>query len=159
MTKLFIAVVAVAVMASAQMNVKAQAFENGSMVVNAGLGFGWYGYSYYGFGVSSLPAISLSLEKGVKDLDFGVLSVGGIAGFKHGSWSGYGYDGSYNDIVVAARGAVHIDIFKMDKVDTYGGLAVGIRAHNEKLPLFQLCKRRFCSPSLCILCRWPLLFY
>lgn len=132
-TKIIIALFAVALLASSQITVKAQAFENGSMVANAGLGFGWYNYSY-GFGVSSFPALSLSLEKGVKELDFGVLSIGGIAGFKHGSWKGFGIDGSYNDIVVAARAAVHIDLLKMENVDTYGGAALGIRAHNENYP-------------------------
>jgi subfamily B ATP-binding cassette protein MsbA/ATP-binding cassette subfamily B protein AbcA/BmrA len=41
--------------------VKAQAFQNGDMVGNVGIGLGWYSY---GYGASSLPAISFSLEKG-----------------------------------------------------------------------------------------------
>lgn len=129
LTKLFIAILAVAVFASAQVN--AQAFENGSMVGNAGLGFGWY--SYGGVGVSSFPAISVSLEKGIKELDFGTLSLGGIIGYKHAKYEWLSsYDWSWTDIIVAARGAVHVDLLKNEKVDTYGGLGVGLRFETEK---------------------------
>lgn len=124
-TKFFIALAAVAFLASAQMNVKAQAFENGSMVANAGLGFGWYSY---GYGAKSFPAVSLSLEKGIKELDFGTLSIGGIAGYKRASYAWLSnYDFSWTDIVVAARGAIHMDLLKNEKIDTYGGLGVGLR--------------------------------
>ncbi|HEX3006646.1 MAG TPA: hypothetical protein VHO90_03420 [Bacteroidales bacterium] len=129
-TKYFIAIVAVVLFASAQMNVKAQAFENGSMVGNAGLGFGWYDY---GYGVTSFPAITVSLEKGIKELDFGTLAVGGVVGYKHATWaSSYNYDWSWTDFVIAARGAVHVDLLKNEKVDTYGGLGLGLRFESWK---------------------------
>lgn len=129
-TKIFIAIVAVAIFASSQLTVKAQAFENGSMVGNLGLGFGWYSY---GYGVSSFPAVSVSLEKGVKELDFGTLAIGGIVGFKHATWaSSYNYDWSWTDYVIGARGAVHMDLLKNEKVDTYGGLGLGLRFENWK---------------------------
>jgi hypothetical protein len=114
--------------------VKAQAFENGSMVANAGLGFGWYSY---GVGVTSFPAISASLEKGIKDFDFGTLSVGGIVGYKHASYNWLSnYKWSWTDFLVAARGAVHADLLKMENVDTYGGVGVGLRfqSHNYYTP-------------------------
>lgn len=131
MKKFFITILAVVLFASAQQTLKAQAFENGSMVANAGVGFGWYGYGYGG--VTSIPAISVSLEKGIKELDFGTLSVGGIVGFKTASYKYSGmYDWSWTDYIIAARGAIHADIFKVEKLDTYGGLALGLRIQTVK---------------------------
>jgi hypothetical protein len=108
----------------------AQAFKNGDMVGNLGVGFGWYGY---GYGTTSLPAFSLSLEKGIMDLtNIGPLSVGGIIGFKHAKYAyTSSYDWSWNDIIVAARGAIHYDLFKVSKLDTYGGVALGVRIESE----------------------------
>ena len=52
----------------------------------------------------------------------GILGVGGIVGYKHASynWSFYGedYKWAWNDIFVAARGSVHANLFKVDKLDT-----------------------------------------
>ncbi len=130
-TKIFVAIIAVGILASAQMSVKGQAFEKGSMVANAGLGFGWYSYGYGN--VTSLPAISVSLEKGIKDFDFGTLAVGGIVGFKHASLgSAYGSDWSWTDYIIAARGAIHADLFKVEKLDTYAGVALGLRLETWK---------------------------
>ena len=111
-------------------NLQAQTFKNGDMVGNLGLGFGWYSY---GYGAKSFPAISFSLEKGVKELDFGTLAVGGIVGYKRATyaWSS-SYDFSWTDYIVAARGAIHADLFKVDKLDTYGGIAVGLRFESYK---------------------------
>jgi hypothetical protein len=129
-TKLLIAILTVAFIASFHQNVKAQAFQNGNVVANAGLGFGWYGY---GHSVTSFPALSLSVEKGIKDLDFGVLSVGGIMGYKHATYNWRtSYDWSWTDFIIAARGAVHADLFKEEKLDTYGGLGVGLRFETER---------------------------
>ncbi len=123
---LFIIAMAIVFLTSSTSELKAQAFKNGDMVGNLGVGFGWYGY---GYGVTSLPAFSLSLEKGIKDLEnIGPLSIGGIVGYKHASYSGYlGGDFGWNDIIIAARGAIHYDLFKVNKLDTYGGVAVGVR--------------------------------
>jgi hypothetical protein len=124
--RLCVLFMAIGFVALTQSNLKAQAFKNGDMVGNLGVGFGWYGY---GYGATSLPAFSLSLEKGIKDLEnIGPLSIGGIIGFKHASYaysSSYNY--SWNDIIVAARGAIHYDLFKNPKIDTYGGVALGVR--------------------------------
>jgi hypothetical protein len=110
---------------------KAQAFKNGDLVGNLGVGFGWYGY---GYGATSLPAFSLSLEKGIKDLEnIGPLSIGGIVGFKHASyaWNSAYSDYGWNDIIIAARGAIHYDLFKVSKLDTYGGVALGVRIESS----------------------------
>jgi hypothetical protein len=119
--------------------INAQAFKNGDMVGNLGLGFGWYGYSIYGANITSLPAFSISLEKGIKEISSinGVFTLGGIFGIKHASWSYFADKGSYNDIIVAARGAIHADLFKVPKLDTYAGVAIGARIHNEKFPYSQ----------------------
>ena len=124
--RLCVLFMAIAFVALTQSNLKAQAFKNGDMVGNLGVGFGWYGY---GYGATSLPAFSLSLEKGIKDLEnIGPLSIGGIIGFKHASYAfTSAYDYSWNDIIVAARGAIHYDLFKNPKIDTYGGVALGVR--------------------------------
>ena len=122
--RLSVLVIALAIVS--QSTVKAQAFKNGDMVGNLGVGFGWYGY---GYGTTSLPAFSLSIEKGIKDLEnIGPLSIGGILGYKHTSFAyASSYDWSWNDIIVAARGAIHYDLFKVSKLDTYGGIALGLR--------------------------------
>ena len=116
----------IAFITSTQSSIKAQAFQNGDMVGNLGVGFGWYGY---GYGASSLPAFSLSIEKGIKDIEnVGPLSIGGIIGFKHASyaWTSV-YDWTWNDVIIAARGAIHYDLLKNEKVDTYGGVGLGLR--------------------------------
>jgi hypothetical protein len=108
----------------------AQAFKNGDMIGSLGVGFGWYGY---GYGTTSLPAFSLSLDKGIADIaNVGPISIGGIIGIKHASYSyTSSLDWTWNDIVIAARGALHYDLFKVPKLDTYGGVALGVRIESE----------------------------
>jgi hypothetical protein len=128
--RLIVFIVALALITSTQSTVNAQAFKTGDMVANVGAGFGWYGY---GIGATSLPALSLSIEKGIKDIDnLGPISIGGIIGFKHASYAyANSYDWSWNDVIVAARGALHYDLLKNEKVDTYGGVAVGLRLQSH----------------------------
>ena len=127
-SRISVLLIAMAIILS-QSTVKAQAFKTGDMVANLGLGFGWYGY---GYGTTSLPAFSLSMEKGIKDLtNIGPLSIGGIVGFKHATYAWQtSYDWSWNDIIVAARAAIHYDLFKNEKIDTYGGIALGVRVQS-----------------------------
>lgn len=127
--RLFILVMVIAFITATQTTVKAQAFQNGDMVGNLGVGFGWYGY---GYGTTSFPAISLSLEKGIKDIEnVGPLSIGGIVGFKRATyaWTSV-YDWTWTDIIVAARGAIHYDLLKNEKIDTYGGVGIGLRVQS-----------------------------
>lgn len=129
MKSFVVLIVAVAILAATQLSVNAQPFKTGDVVANIGAGFGWYGY---GYGATSLPALSVSIEKGIKDIEnVGPLSIGGIVGFKHASyaWS-TSYDYSWNDFIVAARAAIHYDLLKNEKVDTYGGAALGLRAQS-----------------------------
>lgn len=128
MKKTLATIIAIFFLSIAAMN--AQPFQKGDMVGNAGISLGWYSY---GFAASSFPAISLSLEKGITEIEnVGPISVGGIVGFKHASYS-YGWDYSWNDIVLAARGALHYDLFKVEKLDTYGGVALGVRLQTQKV--------------------------
>ena len=131
MKKLFLLVFAIFFLSVTQSTVKAQAFQDGDMVANLGVGFGWYGY---GYGASSLPAFSLSLEKGITEINnVGPLSIGGILGFKHASYDAFSENWSWNDIIIAARGAIHYDLFKNEKIDTYGGVALGVRIQSQNL--------------------------
>ena len=129
-------IIAIAIVA-ANTTVNAQAFKNGDMIGNLGVGFGWYGY---GYGTTSLPAFSLSLEKGIMDLEnIGPLSIGGIVGFKHATYAwNSSYDWSWNDIIIAARAAIHYDLFKVSKLDTYGGVALGVRSESESYYTYAL---------------------
>lgn len=112
-------------------NLSAQEFTTDDLLINAGAGFGWYSY---GYGATSFPAISVSLEKGIKEFDFGTLGVGGIVGYKHASYSWLsGYDDwSWTDFIIAARGALHVDLFDVENLDTYGGAALGLRFESYK---------------------------
>ncbi len=110
----------------------AQTFTQESLVANLGFGFGWYSY---GYGVNSFPAVTLSVEKGFKDLeDIGFISIGATAGWKTAkydwNWFGNTDEWKWRDIVIAARGALHPHFIEVDKVDVYGGLALGVRLEN-----------------------------
>ncbi|MCF8369501.1 MAG: hypothetical protein K9G76_10700 [Bacteroidales bacterium] len=112
----------------------AQTFTKESLVANLGLGLGWYSY---GYSVSSLPSISLSVEKGAWDIeDVGIISLGGIVGWKYAKydWSylNYSYDWTWADFIVAARGAIHPKFLSNEKADLYGGLALGLRFETYK---------------------------
>ena len=124
-SQLLVLVMVLAVLAI-EPSAKAQAFNKGDMVGNLGLGFGWYSY---GYGVNSFPAVSLSLEKGFLEIpNVGPISIGGIVGFKHASYNWQSsYDYGWNDIIIAARGSLHYDLFKNPKIDTYAGVAIGVR--------------------------------
>lgn len=112
----------------------AQAFKKESFAANLGLGFGWYSY---GYSVSSLPSITLSAEKGVWDVqDVGVISLGGTVGYKRASydWNYLSYSNkwSWTDFIIAARGTLHPYLIEDEKVDLYGGVALGLRFETWK---------------------------
>lgn len=113
---------------------QAPSFAKGTIGVNLGLGLG-IGYGYgYGFGGStqSSPAISLSVEKGiVEGIGPGVISVGGLIGYKSYSYKwdmlGDDYKATWNNIYIAARGAYHYNFTDNPKVDTYAGVSLAAR--------------------------------
>jgi hypothetical protein len=106
---------------------QAQAFRKGDAAINFGFGVG---YTYDNG--AGLPGILLSGEKGISDIeDVGVLSIGGIAGFKHASSNNYGPDWSWNDFFIGGRGILHMDLFNDNTIDTYGGMSLGLRFYNN----------------------------
>ncbi|MCU0448953.1 MAG: porin family protein [Bernardetiaceae bacterium] len=112
---------------------KSEAFEQGQIDVNAGVGllpvgygFGWNATGYSG---SFLP-LSLSVDYGITDN----ISVGGYGNFYRVTYStdffGAGRSRwSYNFIIVGARGAYHFPL-GVDQLDAYGGVMLGYRIVN-----------------------------
>ena len=107
-----------------------QLFNKGDKDVNLMVGFvDTYNWGYAA--TTSIPAISLSVDYGLRD-DWGpgVFSIGGFIG---GSSSKYSYNDllgdkwsyKYSQFVVAARATYHYQF--VDKLDTYGGVMAGIR--------------------------------
>ena len=120
-------------------NTNAQTFSKGTTLVNAGLGLGWYNYDY---AATSFPAISLSMEKGVYEIpDIGIISAGAIFEWKNAYYNyssfyltqSYTQKWNWNDYVFGARAALHITAIHVDKLDVYGGLAIGIRIETSHI--------------------------
>jgi DNA-binding transcriptional regulator of glucitol operon len=138
-----------------QMMVNAQTstFQKGDKALNLGLGFG--GYAPSGYQVT-IPSFSASYEIGIKNKgsnkgSFGFGGYLGYAGYeeKHTSTTNpaptYGYASyfensslaannnnywSVNRIMIGARATFHYPI--VDKLDTYGGVTLGIIARSWK---------------------------
>jgi hypothetical protein len=109
---------------------KAPSFNKGSVAVNLGLGLGiGYGYGYnFGGSTQSSPALSLSVEKGLIDgIGPGVISVGGLLGYKSYAYKWSTYQTKWTNIYVAARGAYHYNFTTNPKIDTYAGLSLAAR--------------------------------
>ncbi len=112
-------------------------FKKGSTAANLGIGlihFGSYsGLLFTGSDYSRTPLINLSVEHGIIDnVGPGVISVGGIVGFRRASYTykeffGEGYKWSATDVFVGVRGIYHYQLSSNPKLDTYGGLTVGVR--------------------------------
>ena len=116
----------VPVMFIASLSAKAQPFEIGSNVVNVGIGFGW-SYSYFS-GADASPAISLGYELGYYELEnVGILGIGGVLGFKNATDRYYNYKVKWNDFYIGPKAAIHMDLFNEEKLDTYGGVILGLR--------------------------------
>lgn len=108
---------------------QAQIFNKGDLDLNAQIGFGtaWYYSSYY---KASLPFISISGDYALIDeWGPGVFGVGAIIGvntLKYEYAWGISYDEYKNtNISIAPRATYHYSF--VDKLDTYGGLATGIK--------------------------------
>lgn len=112
---------------------KAPSFNKGTVAINVGLGLGiGYGYGFnLGGSSSSSPALSLSLEKGiVEGIGPGVISVGGLLGYKSQSYEWSNYKAKWTNIYVGARGAYHYNFTANPKIDTYAGLSLAARIEN-----------------------------
>ncbi len=117
----------VVVFSLTQLLAQESTFKQGDKVFNLGVGFGstYYG-SYY---TSHTPALSASLEFGVKDgvLDKGSIGVGGYVGYSSATWANY-YKTS--NIIIGARGSFHYPL--VSKLDTYTGLLLGYNIYSYK---------------------------
>jgi hypothetical protein len=105
-------------------------FDKGTLALNLGVGIG-SGFSYgFGSSLKGTPAISISAEKGIVDgIGPGVISVGallGYQGFRY-DYPGNTYKATWTHLVVLARGAYHYNFGLSPKLDTYGGVSVGLR--------------------------------
>lgn len=100
----------------------AQNYEQGSKLLNVGIGLG---STFTAAGLNStLPPIGLSLEYGLTDK----ISVGGYLGYAGASQEVPTFFGTwkwnYSYIIVGARGSYHFDL-GVDKLDPYIGALVG----------------------------------
>lgn len=107
-------------------NAQSPSFQKGDKVVNLGLGVG--GYSPNGFKIRT-PSLLASFEYALMDniIEKGAIGVGGYAGYAHYSQKGYYAGDEYwtvDRIFLGVRGAFHYPL--VDKLDTYGGLTLGI---------------------------------
>jgi hypothetical protein len=126
MKKLLLALL-VAIFSLTQLLAQESTFKKGDKVLNLGIGFG---STYYGsFYTSHTPALSASLEVGVKDgvLDKGSIGVGGYLGYSSATWANY-YKTS--NFIIGARGSFHYPL--VNKLDTYTGLLLGYNIYSYK---------------------------
>jgi hypothetical protein len=113
-------------------NAQTPTFQKGDKVLNLGIGFG--GYSPSGYQVTT-PSVSASFEVGIAEKvpNIGSFGLGGFIGYAHykenGDYSGNNY-WTVNRILIGARGAFHYAL--VDKLDTYGGVTLGIMARSYK---------------------------
>jgi len=103
-----------------QSNASAQSFQEGDLVLDAGVGLGST-YSWNGLG---LP-LGASLEYGVTQLETGAIGVGGNLGFVSGNGLSIFY--------IGGRGSHHFNELLQvedDNVDLYGGIGIYYRNFN-----------------------------
>lgn len=101
-------------------NLKAQSFQEGDIVVDAGIGLG-HTYSFGGFGTGlglGLP-FGAGVEYGVTKLNVGTIGVGGNFGYVGGD--------VLNILYIGARGSYHFNELlelENEKLDLYGGITL-----------------------------------
>jgi hypothetical protein len=111
--------------------VNAQIFDEGDMVLSAGVGLGNTLYAFGALYNTSVPPIWLAGDYCLReDLGPGNLGVGGIIGFTQFKWGNdWGY--KYSTFFIAARGTYHFTDL-VDKLDLYGGIEIGAKIASEK---------------------------
>ena len=123
MKTLFKLTVLIALLASVSTQISAQRMEEGTRLVQAGIGLGgWADYS------SQTPILSASYMHGIKN-DFlnGKLAVGGAIGYKSATYNSiYDYRWTYQYTFVSGRATWHPDFIQSDKWDAYAGLSLGM---------------------------------
>jgi hypothetical protein len=112
-----------------------ETFANKDNVVGAGFGIGGvYGFSDYS---AQTPVFGAFYERGIYEFGFGgVIGVGGYMGYK-GYVSKINYSSNEDwkvrsrIFILGARGTFHYDLFKVDKLDTYGAVMITYHIVNE----------------------------
>ncbi len=116
-------------------------FDENTHVLNVGIGFGGGNYYHYGRGFGytyrSSPAFSLTYEQAYKKpLGPGYLGIGAYLGYQtaYYQFNNYYYNGGtyyyrnrWNFMVLAARGAYHLDLLNTNNAELYFGAILGIR--------------------------------
>jgi hypothetical protein len=116
-------------------------YDENTHIINLGVGFGGAGYYKGGKGGTHIyrntPAFSLSYEQALKNkLGPGYLGVGAYFGYQasYYRYEDVYYNGNYyyyqhrwNHILVAARGAYHLDFLNAKNAEVYAGVIVGVR--------------------------------
>lgn len=93
----------------------AQAYEQGSKVLNLGVGVG----GRYSLGISA----SGSFEIGIWPTgDFGIIGLGVMTGYRVATEAFVLYDATYTEFAVAPRGTYHFTIIPVENLDVYAAL-------------------------------------
>ena len=119
----------------------APAFDKGDNTIGISIGVGGhyhgtvqgYGHDY---SYVDLPAFALTYDHGTfGDVGPGTIGIGGLIGYKYSFLNNYGgYDASWSDFIIGARGTYHLTILK-DKnnhFDPYAGVLLGMRFHTYR---------------------------
>jgi hypothetical protein len=126
--KFSITLAVVVLLASSALEVSAQEMRKGNILVNAGIGFGYFNNSLSRH--SGLPVgITANVEYSITN----EIAVGGYVGFTRGSYDYYynAYDDRYyyNALDVGVRGSFHFASLlniREKKFDPYAGVLVGV---------------------------------
>jgi hypothetical protein len=120
-------------------HLKAQPFESGTNMINAGIGLG---SSLGSFGYTSqTPGISASFERGMWEVGgHGVISLGGYLGYKAYKFTStylynggiYSYSNKWSYLILGARSAYHYNGLSEDKIDLYGGVMLSFYSRSHK---------------------------
>lgn len=118
------------IIACCTMETKAQSFDEGDDVFNAGMGFGYYNYNYAFNRRFSVPALTANYEKGV----FKWLGVGPYVGFASWNYSSNTFDGGYSIFAVGGRASFHytdllnefLELGLDQKIDLYFTVIMGL---------------------------------
>ena len=113
--------------------VKAQVFDQGDIVLSAGIGLG---ATYYtgGWGYSTtVPPLFIMGDYCLReDLGPGSLGIGGYIGYSAYKYDYYGDWGwKYNTLIIAGRGSYHFTDL-VDKLDLYGVVLLGAKIVTDK---------------------------
>jgi len=110
--------VAVLLVVALSVSFSQMSYKKGDQNVSAMIGLGGVGGLY---GTSTIPAISVSYDYGYNEN----ITFGGIAGYAGSSEDFYWAEYKYSYIIIAARGAYHLDLLHNSNLDTYGGIMLG----------------------------------